>query len=105
MVASPCPLVALRVIHGSFELADHAHSRSVFTARLPLPPEAGTSGGLLLIATAHFVSVGALTLVVADSAARGEQDCYEEWPELSRREMASSPHGRLHKSANRTVAN
>lgn len=66
MVASPCPLVALSVIHESFELADHAHSRAVFSARLPLPPDAGISGGLLVIETAHFVSVGALILVDAD---------------------------------------
>jgi hypothetical protein len=58
--------VALRVIHESFELADHAHSRSVFKARVPFPPAAGISGGLLVIDTPHLVSVGALTLVVAD---------------------------------------
>jgi len=66
MVASPCPLVALRVIHASFELADHAHSRSVLTARLPAPPDAGISGGLLVIDTEHLVWLGALTLVVAE---------------------------------------
>jgi len=66
MLASPCPLVALSVIHASFELADHAHSRAVLSARLPLPPEAGTSGGLLVIETAHLVSDGALMVVVAD---------------------------------------
>src|SRR5262245_11559516 len=66
MVASPCPLVALRVIHASFALADHAHSRAVFSARLPLPPAAVTSAGVLVIDRLHFVSEGALTLVVAD---------------------------------------
>jgi hypothetical protein len=66
MVASPWPLVLLRDIHESFELADHAHSRSVLSAKLPFPPEAGTSGGVLVIDTAHRLAVGALTLVVAD---------------------------------------
>jgi hypothetical protein len=65
-VASPCPLVALRVIHESFELADHAHSRSVFKARLPLPPDAGISCELLVTDTPHLLDDGALTLVVAD---------------------------------------
>jgi hypothetical protein len=64
--ASPWPLVGLRVIHESFELADHAHSRSVVNARLPFPPDAGISAGLLVTDTAHRVTVGALTLVVAD---------------------------------------
>lgn len=66
MVASPWPLVALSVIHEFFELADHAHSRSVFSARRPLPPDAGTSGGVVVIDTAQRGDVGALTLVVAD---------------------------------------
>jgi hypothetical protein len=38
----------------------------VFTARLPRPPDAGISGGLLVIDTAHLVWLGALTLVVAE---------------------------------------
>jgi hypothetical protein len=66
MLAPPWPLVALRVIHESFELADHAHSRSVFTTRLPFPPDAAISGGLLVIDTAQRVVVGALTVVVAE---------------------------------------
>ena len=66
MLASPCPLVALRVIHTSFEAADHAHSRAVLSARLPLPPEAGTSGELLVTETAHLVIDGALMVVVED---------------------------------------
>ena len=41
-------------------------SRSVFTATVPLPPDAGISGVLLLMVTAHLVEVGALTLVVAE---------------------------------------
>src|SRR5262245_10276367 len=65
MAASPWPLVALNVIQASFELADHAHSRAVFNARLPLPPDAGISGGVLVMDTAHRSGVGALTLVVA----------------------------------------
>jgi hypothetical protein len=65
-VASPCPLVAPRVIHESCELADHAHSRAVLSVRLPLPPVAGISCGRFVIDTPHFVNDGALTLVVAD---------------------------------------
>ena len=43
-------------------------SRSVFTATVPLPPDAGISGVLLVMVTAHLVEVevGALTLVVAE---------------------------------------
>ena len=64
MVASPCPLVTPRLIQESLAVADHAHSRSVSMTTLPVPPEAGISGGRLLNDTAHFVGVGPLMLVV-----------------------------------------
>jgi hypothetical protein len=57
----------------------------VFSARLPLPPDAETSGGLLVIDTAHRVPVGALTLVVAEpphpterATRRRGQSCRED---------------------------
>jgi hypothetical protein len=66
MVAAPCPLVTPRLIQESLAVADHAHSRSVSITTLPVPPDAGISGGRLLNDTAHLVEVGPLMLVVAD---------------------------------------
>jgi hypothetical protein len=66
IVAAPCPLVTPRLIQESWADADHAHSRAVSMTTLPVPPEAGNSGGRLLSDTAHLMAVGPLMLVVAD---------------------------------------
>lgn len=104
-VASPCPLVALSVIQGSLELADHAHSRVVFSARLPFPPDAGISGGLLVIVTAHFVIVGALTLVVADPPHRANAAMMRRSQRFREERTGRAHMFVLHRSAGRTRAN
>jgi hypothetical protein len=66
IVAAPWPLEAFTAIQPSWALADHVQSRSVFTATLPLPPDAGISPVLLVIDIAHLLGLGPLTVVVAE---------------------------------------
>lgn len=46
--------------------ADHEHSRSEVTVSVPLPPDAGSSGALLVTATWHLVAVGPVTFVLVE---------------------------------------
>lgn len=46
MVAGPCPLVDARDTHVALVVADHEHSRSEFTDRVPFPPDEGSSEAL-----------------------------------------------------------
>jgi hypothetical protein len=50
------------VIQGASTRADHEHSRSTLTVRLPVPPAAGIVEVLLVIDTPHL-EVGAVTLI------------------------------------------
>jgi hypothetical protein len=52
-------------IHDAGDEADHAHSRSDETARVPLPPLAGKMAGFGVAATAHRAGEGA-TLVLEE---------------------------------------
>jgi hypothetical protein len=46
MFAGPCPLVEESDTHAALVVADHEHSRSEFTVRLPVPPDEGSSEAL-----------------------------------------------------------
>ena len=50
------------MIHGASARADHEHSRSTLTVKLPLPPAAGIVEVLLVMDTPHR-GVGAATRV------------------------------------------
>jgi hypothetical protein len=65
-VAGPWPSARLREIHEDSERADHVHSRSVVTVRVPLPPPAGAGEPLPLIDTPHLSPEGPATLTLAE---------------------------------------
>jgi hypothetical protein len=61
--------VVLSDIHGASEAAVHEQSRDAFTATLPVPPAAGSSGVLFVTEISHLSLVGPTKVVLADPQA------------------------------------